>query len=87
MTASHSTTTSFPRSWTRTKPFKAQGFEAIIIAEVIFSAATDGEDRLRYPAGQDFIDKVAKRRANGDEVFLADMRHQFRVRRELHPTT
>ncbi len=64
------------------KPIKAQGSDPIVIAEVIFTAATDGEDRLRYPAGQDAIDKVAKRRADGDEVFLADMRRQFRVRHD-----
>ena len=66
-------------------PIKAQGSEPIVVAEVIYTAATDGEDKLRYPAGQDAIDKIARRRADGDEAFLDDMRRQFQVRRALEP--
>lgn len=66
-------------------PIKARGSEPIVVAEVIYAAATDGEDKLRYPAGQDTVDKIAKRRADGDEVFLDDMRRQFQVRRTLGP--
>lgn len=66
-------------------PIKAKGSEPIVIAEAIYGAATDGEDRLRYPAGQDAIDKIANRHADGDEAFMDDMRRQFQVRRTLEP--
>lgn len=58
-------------------PIKAKGSEPSVIAEAIFTAATDGTDRLRHPAGQDSIDKVAQRRSGGDEAFMADLRRQF----------
>ena len=44
---------------------------------MIYTAATDGKDQLRYPAGEDSIAKDAKRKAEIDEAFLADMRRQF----------
>jgi NAD(P)-dependent dehydrogenase (short-subunit alcohol dehydrogenase family) len=66
-------------------PIKAGGSAPIVVAEVIYTAATDGEDRLRYPAGQDSIDKIAMRRNIGDEAFLDDMRRQFQVRRDFSP--
>jgi NAD(P)-dependent dehydrogenase (short-subunit alcohol dehydrogenase family) len=65
-------------------PVKAKGSDPTVIAEVIYTAATDGEDRLRYPAGQDCIDKIAMRRAIGEEAFLDDMRSQFQVSRNLN---
>lgn len=61
------------------KPIKAAGSEPIVIAEVIFGAATDGTDRLRYPAGDDSVAKVAKRKAEDDATFLADIRRQFAI--------
>ena len=39
------------------------------IAAVIYEAATDGKDQLRYQAGQDAIDYVSMRRRLGDEGF------------------
>lgn len=66
-------------------PIKAEGSAPIVIAEVIYTAANDGEDRLRYPAGQDCIDKIAMRRSIGEEAFLDDMRRQFQVRRNFNP--
>ncbi|HTI90640.1 MAG TPA: SDR family oxidoreductase [Puia sp.] len=39
------------------------------IAEVIYEAATDGKDQLRYQAGQDAISYVSMRRRLGDEGF------------------
>lgn len=39
------------------------------IAEVIYEAATDGKDQLRYPAGPDAVSYVAERKKMGDETF------------------
>lgn len=39
------------------------------IAEVVFEAATDGKDQLRYIAGQDAKASYAQRKALGDEAF------------------
>ena len=52
---------------------------------MIYTAASDGEDRLRYPAEQDAIDKIAKRHAEGNEAFIDDIRCQFQVHRTLEP--
>ena len=60
-------------------PIKAQGSEPIVIAETIFAAATDGDDRLRYPAGQDAIAKIQNRKDWSEQQFLADMRSQFGI--------
>lgn len=67
----------FPDSYA---PIKARGSEPIVIAEAIFRAATDGKDQLRYPAGEDAITKVAKRKAEDEGTFLQDMRDQFQIR-------
>ena len=58
-------------------PIKAQGSPASEIAKVIYEAATDGKDQLRYPAGQDAITKVAKRKREDEQTFMRDMRRQF----------
>jgi NAD(P)-dependent dehydrogenase (short-subunit alcohol dehydrogenase family) len=47
------------------------------IAEVVFEAATDGKDQLRYTAGKDAIATVALRRQLGDEAFVKAMDRQF----------
>lgn len=60
-------------------PIKAQGSEPIVIAEAIFTAATDGADRLRYPAGHDAITKVQNRKDWSEARFMADMRSQFAI--------
>lgn len=66
----------FPDSYA---PIKAQGSEPIVIAEAIFRAATDGKDQLRYPAGEDAIMKIAKRKAEDEGAFLQDIRDQFQI--------
>jgi short-subunit dehydrogenase len=58
-------------------PIKAQGSQPSEIVEVIYQAATDGTDQLRYPAGHDAVAKVAKRKTEDDATFLRDMRNQF----------
>ena len=50
---------------------------AELIAETIFTAATDGTDRLRYEAGADAEHLLASRRAADDATFLGGMRSQF----------
>lgn len=64
-------------------PIKAEGSEPGVIAEVIYTAATDGEDRLRYPAGQDAVRKIADRKVWPEERYMADMRAQFAITDEV----
>jgi NAD(P)-dependent dehydrogenase (short-subunit alcohol dehydrogenase family) len=47
------------------------------IAEVVFEAATDGTDRLRYVAGADAKATYAMRLQLGDEAFRAGIKEQF----------
>lgn len=47
------------------------------IAEVVFDAATDGTDRLRYVAGADAQATYAARLQLGDEAFIGMMTQQF----------
>ncbi|USK90305.1 SDR family oxidoreductase [Rossellomorea marisflavi] len=44
--------------------------EPLTIAEVVFEAATDGTDRLRYAAGQDAVQSLEARNRAGDEAFI-----------------
>jgi NAD(P)-dependent dehydrogenase (short-subunit alcohol dehydrogenase family) len=47
------------------------------IAEVVFEAATDGKDQLRYVAGPDAKATYATRLQLGDEAFRMAIKHQF----------
>ena len=48
------------------------------VAEVVFTAATDGTPRLRYVSGDGAQALLANRySAEQDEQFVADMRAQF----------
>jgi NAD(P)-dependent dehydrogenase (short-subunit alcohol dehydrogenase family) len=47
------------------------------IAEVVYEAATDGKDQLRYFAGEDAKALYAKRLQVGDEVFRKEMDEAF----------
>jgi NAD(P)-dependent dehydrogenase (short-subunit alcohol dehydrogenase family) len=47
------------------------------IAEVVYEAATDGKDQLRYVAGPDAKATYAMRLQLGDEAFRKAMRQQF----------
>lgn len=60
-------------------PIKAQGSEPIVIAEAIYTAAVDGADRLRYPAGHDAITKIQNRKDWSEARTFADMRAQFSI--------
>jgi NAD(P)-dependent dehydrogenase (short-subunit alcohol dehydrogenase family) len=47
------------------------------IAEVVYEAATDGKDQLRYVAGEDAKATYAMRLEVGDEAFRKGMAQQF----------
>ena len=47
------------------------------IAEVVYEAATDGKDQLRYVAGADAKSMYAMRLQIGDEEFRKALAHQF----------
>ena len=47
------------------------------IAEVVYEAATDGKDQLRYIAGADAKATYAMRLQLGDEAFRKAMAQQF----------
>jgi NAD(P)-dependent dehydrogenase (short-subunit alcohol dehydrogenase family) len=47
------------------------------IAEVVYEAATDGKDQLRYVAGPDAKATYATRLQLGDEAFRMAIKHQF----------
>lgn len=54
-----------------------KGEPAENVAEVIYLAATDGKDQLRYLAGEDTKTIYAKRLKIGTEEFRRDVRKQF----------
>ena len=58
-------------------PMMANGSAPERIAEVIYSAATDGTDRLRYEAGANAVQMLVVRRSTDDAGFLAGMRARF----------
>lgn len=47
------------------------------IAEVIYTAATDGQDTLRYRAGADALQILEARSTMSDEAFFAMQKQQF----------
>jgi len=51
--------------------------EPIQIAEVIYTAATDGKDQLRYEAGADAIEIIGNRRENSDDAVIAHTKNTF----------
>jgi NAD(P)-dependent dehydrogenase (short-subunit alcohol dehydrogenase family) len=52
---------------------------ASVIAEVIYRAATDDSDQLRYTAGEDAKLVVASRKQYDDESFTAGIKAQFGI--------
>lgn len=53
--------------------------EPIVVAEVIYQAATDGTDTLRYTAGEDAKVFVANRKAADDATFIQGIKTQFGI--------
>lgn len=47
------------------------------IAEVVYGAATDGKDTLRYVCGEDAKNLYAQRLANGDEAFRTGIKQML----------
>lgn len=47
------------------------------IAEIIYQAATDGSNQLRYPAGKDAEFLLGKRKTEDDDTFLKGISSQF----------
>ncbi len=47
------------------------------VADVIYAAATDGSDQLRYEAGDDAVSLLAARREADDATFLGGIKAQF----------
>jgi NAD(P)-dependent dehydrogenase (short-subunit alcohol dehydrogenase family) len=60
-------------------PMMTQGSPPERIAEVVYAAATDDTDRLRYEAGADAEQLLASRRASDDASFLASVKAQFGI--------
>ncbi len=58
---------------TAVEPMMANGADPVVVAEVIYQAATDGSDQLRYPAGADAQPILDKRRSQDDQTFMREM--------------
>ena len=57
--------------------FAESASDALVVAEVIYRAATDGTSQLRYTAGEDAKRMIASRKSADDETFIGDMKLQF----------
>jgi short-subunit dehydrogenase len=53
------------------------GSEPIVVAEVVYQAATDGTNQLRYTAGDDAQEYIANRKLADDETFIGGIKAQF----------
>jgi NAD(P)-dependent dehydrogenase (short-subunit alcohol dehydrogenase family) len=47
------------------------------VATAVYAAATDGSDRLRYPAGPDSVQMAKLRRSLPEQAFMARVREMF----------
>ena len=63
--------------WAAMEPLASSGSEPEVVAEVIYKAATDETDQLRYTAGPDAEQIVAQRKASDDATFLNGIKAQF----------
>lgn len=59
------------------EPSQRTASEPSVVAEVIYQAATDGTSQLRYIAGPDAKEIIAKRKVADDATFLAGIKEQF----------
>ena len=50
---------------------------ASVVADVIWTAVTDGTDTLRYTAGDDARELISNRKALDDETFIGGIKAQF----------
>ena len=60
-------------------PMAENASSAESVADVIYQAATDGADQLRYEVGEDAHQLLAARRSTDDAGFLGHMRAQFGI--------
>lgn len=58
-------------------PMAENASPASLVAEVIYTAATDGTDQLRYHAGQDAEMFLTDRAASDDATFMAGIKQQL----------
>ena len=63
----------------RYSPRAADSIDAAAVADVVFEAATDGRDRLRYLVGDDAEEAWDVRRQADDAEYLAWVRRRFRL--------
>lgn len=57
----------------------ANASEPELVADIIWQAATDGSDTLRYRAGADAAVLLDRRKAESDEVFLGAMKTELDI--------
>ncbi|MFT3705619.1 MAG: SDR family oxidoreductase [Agriterribacter sp.] len=55
----------------------ANASPASLVAEVIYEAATDGKDQIRYTAGEDAKQLLANRKQYDDATFIGGIKAQF----------
>ncbi len=65
------------RMWEVAGSLMEVGAESEAAAEVIYEAATDGSDRVRYTVGEDAKRLAAQRSAQDDETFFREMHAMF----------
>ena len=63
--------------WAFAEPMRANAAEPAVVAEVIYTAATDGTSQLRYTAGEDAKQLAAQRSSQDDATFFKEMRTLF----------
>ena len=51
--------------------------EPSVVAEVIWTAVTDGTSTLRYRAGNDAVELLDNRKTEDDELFIGNMKKQI----------
>ena len=56
---------------------QANASEPIVVAEVIYEAATDGTSQLRYRAGADAVELLNNRKALDDATFIGGIKAQL----------
>jgi short-subunit dehydrogenase len=55
------------------------GSEPEVVSEVIWNAATDGTDTLRYRAGADAVELLDNRKALDDATFIGGIKQRFGI--------
>lgn len=57
------------------KSLMKNGTDPMEVAQVIYRAATDGTDQLRYVSGRDAEELLARRKVEDESAFLKDIRN------------